>query len=210
MSIKVKICGMKYPENMEEVGFLQPDFFGFIFYDKSPRFFEGSIPNIDKSILKVGVFVNATFEEIEEKVNQFQLDLVQLHGEETPEFCFKIENKLVKVIKALSLHNKFNFNSLNKFKKSCSYFLFDTKGKKYGGNGKSFNWNILENYSLDKPYFLSGGIGLENTTDLKEFLKKEYTKKCYAIDLNSKFEIEPGLKDTTTLKDFFRYIKQQL
>lgn len=202
MAVKIKICGMKYPENMEEIALLQPDYLGFIFYEKSPRYFENSIPNNDKSIKKVGVFVNASYEEIKEKVRQYQLDLVQLHGEETPELCHKIETELVKVIKALSLDNKFNFNILELYKNSCSYFLFDTKGKQYGGNGVTFDWNILKNYSLEKPYFLSGGIGIENTEELKEFLQKEYAENCYAIDLNSKFETEPGMKNPKKINDF--------
>jgi len=199
---------MKFPENMEEIALLQPDYLGFIFYEKSARYFENTIPNIDNSIQKVGVFVNATFAEIEEKVKQHQLDLVQLHGEETPELCSEIENNLVKVIKAFSIDNNFKFNTLELYKNSCSYFLFDTKGEQYGGNGVTFDWNILENYSLDKPYFLSGGIGVESNTYLKEFLQKEYAKNCYAIDLNSKFEIEPGMKNPELVKEFIQNIKQ--
>ena len=206
MGIKIKICGMKYPENMKEIALLQPDFFGFIFYEKSARYFENTIPRIVNTIQKVGVFVNATYAEIEEKVKQHQLDLVQLHGEETPELCHKVENNLVKVIKAFSIYNKFNFNTLELYKNSCSYFLFDTKGKQYGGNGVTFDWNILENYSLEKPYFLSGGISIESISELKEFLQKEYAENCYAIDINSKFEIEPGLKNSEYIKDFIQKI----
>lgn len=207
MATKIKICGMKYPENMTEVALLQPDYLGFIFYEKSPRHFENSIPNLDKSIQKVGVFVNASYAQIEEKVEQYQLDLVQLHGNESPEFCSLVETKLVKVIKAFSIDDQFNFQDLESYLDSCSYFLFDTKGKHYGGNGTSFNWAILEHYQLDKPYFLSGGIGLENAKEVKEFLKEPYAKNCIAIDLNSKFEIEPGLKNLLTLKEFIQIIK---
>ena len=208
MAVKIKICGMKFPENMEEIALLQPDYLGLIFYEKSTRYFENTIPNIDNSIQKVGVFVNATYAEIEEKVKQYQLDLVQLHGEERPEFCSEIEKNLVKVIKAFSIDNDFKFNTLEYYENSCSYFLFDTKGEQYGGNGVTFDWNILENYSLDKPYFLSGGIGIGNITALKKFLQKEYAKICYAIDLNSKFEIEPGMKNPETVNDFIKKIKQ--
>ena len=207
MATKIKICGMKYPENMVEVALLQPDYLGFIFYEKSPRYFENSIPNLDKSIQKVGVFVNAAFSVIEEKVKQYQLDLVQLHGTENSEFCALVEAKLGKVIKAFSMDDQFNFQDLENYQNSCSYFLFDTKGKLYGGNGTSFNWTVLQDYKLDKPYFLSGGIGLENANEIKEFLKKEYAKKCIVIDLNSRFEIEPGLKNPATLKEFIQNIK---
>jgi len=198
---------MKHPENIEEIALLQPDYMGFIFYEKSARYFQNTIPTIDNSIQKVGVFVNASYAEIEEKVNHYKLDLVQLHGEETPELCHEIENNLVKVIKAFSLDNEFNFNRLEFYKNVCSYFLLDTKGKQYGGNGITFDWRILEKYSLDKPYFLSGGIGMENIKDVKEFLQKEYAKNCYGIDLNSKFEIEPGLKNPELVKEFIQNIK---
>jgi len=207
MVLKIKICGMKYPENTEEIALLQPDYMGFIFYEKSARYFQNTIPTIDNSIQKVGVFVNASYAEIEEKVNHYKLDLVQLHGEESAELCDEIENNLVKVIKAFSLDNEFNFNRLEFYKNACSYFLLDTKGKQYGGNGITFDWRILEKYSLDKPYFLSGGIGMENIKDVKEFLQKEYAKNWYGIDLNSKFETEPGLKNPELVKEFIQNIK---
>lgn len=208
MAFKIKICGMKFSKNIAEIAVLNPDFLGFIFYEKSERYFDDDIQNLDSSIQKVGVFVNASFEEIEKKVKQYQLNLVQLHGDENSELCAKIEINLVKVIKAFSVDNKFNFNDLDNYKNSCSYFLFDTKGKKYGGNGVTFDWNVLKNYKLDKPYFLSGGIGLENVDPVKTFLKKDYAKNCYAIDLNSKFENEPGLKNSKKINEFIQNLKQ--
>lgn len=210
MAVKIKICGMKFPENISEIAALQPDYLGFIFYEKSPRFFENNIPVFDKSIKKVGVFVNASYEEIQEKINRYDLDLVQLHGEESAEFCALIETNLIKVIKAFNINKNFNFNTLNNYINYCSYFLFDTKGNNYGGNGLAFDWTILKNYHLQKPYILSGGIGLGNAMEIELFLKKKYAKNCLAIDLNSKFEIEPGLKSRETLKEFIQNIKQQL
>lgn len=207
MKVKIKICGMKFSENITEIATLLPDYLGFIFYEKSPRYLENNIPFLDKSIQKVGVFVNPTFEEVKEKVTQYKLDLVQLHGEEPEDFCILIENIGIKVIKAFSVDNLFNFSILETYKNSCSYFLFDTKGRKYGGNGTVFDWRILKNYSLDKPYFLSGGIGLEHTDAFEEFSKKEYAKNCISLDLNSRFEIEPGLKNLITLKEFIQQIK---
>ena len=207
MKVKIKICGMKFSENITEIATLLPDYLGFIFYEKSPRYLENNIPFLDKSIQKVGVFVNPTFEEVKEKVTQYKLDLVQLHGEEPEDFCILIENIGIKVIKAFSVDNLFNFSILETYKNSCSYFLFDTKGKQYGGNGTVFDWRILKNYSLDKPYFLSGGIGLEHTDAFEEFSKKEYAKNCISLDLNSRFEIEPGLKNLITLKEFIQQIK---
>jgi len=207
MAMQIKICGMKFPENIMEIAALQPDYFGFIFYDKSPRYVINKLPEINSNIKKVGVFVNAEYSDIIQKAKDYQLDFVQLHGEESPEFCKKIEQNSLKVIKAFNLSNDFNFSILKKYINSCSHFLFDTKGAAYGGNGQVFDWQLLENYHLEKTYFLSGGIGLENATYLNKFLKNEIAKNCIAIDLNSRFEIEPGLKNKTTLKEFIQLLK---
>lgn len=199
---------MKFTENITEIAALQPDYLGFIFYDKSSRNFKNEIPALNQSIQKVGVFVNATFEEIQEKVTRHQLDVVQLHGDESPDFCLKIETISVKVIKSFLIDKQFNFNDLEKYKNTCSYFLFDTKGKQYGGNGEVFDWRLLKEYNTDKPYFLSGGIGPKSEVDLKTFFQKDYAEKCVAIDLNSQFETAPGFKNTETLKIFMQNLKQ--
>ena len=208
MALQIKICGMKFPDNITEIALLQPDYLGFIFYGKSPRNFENDIPNLSKSINKVGVFVNASLEEIQEKVKQYELDLVQLHGDESPEFCHLLQQKELKVIKAFSVDNQFNFNELKEFNKFCDYFLFDTKGTNYGGNGYAFDWSVLEKYKLDKPYFLSGGIGTENLDEVKLFLSNDYSKNCIAIDCNSKLEISPGLKSTEKVKQLINAFKE--
>ena len=208
MAIKIKICGMKFSENINEIASLQPDYLGFIFYEKSPRNFENNIPNLPESIQKVGVFVNATLENIQEKVNEYQLDFVQLHGNESSEFCHLLQQNKFKVIKAFSVDNLFNFIALNKYNNYCEYFLFDTKGTNYGGNGYTFDWSVLEKYHLDKPYFLSGGIGTENSDEVKSFLTKEYSKNCIAIDCNSKLELSPGLKSTEKTKQLINAFKE--
>lgn len=201
MPIKLKICGMKFSENILEISQLKPDFLGFIFYNKSPRNFEGEIPNLPKEIKKVGVFVNASSEEILQKAEQHNLDFIQLHGNESPEFCYEIQTK-IPVIKAFSIDEDFDFGTLNEYQNSCDYFLFDTKGKNHGGNGITFDWSLLDNYKLDKKYFLSGGISLENAPKLLEFLKTKSAENCFAIDINSQFEIEPGLKNTAKITEF--------
>ena len=208
MAIKIKICGMKFSENISEIASLQPDYLGFIFYEKSPRNFENNIPDLSNSIKKVGVFVNASLEKIQEKVKQYELDFVQLHGDENPEFCHLLQQNEFKVIKAFSIDNQFYFNTLNNYNKYCDYFLFDTKGINYGGNGITFDWSVLENYHLDKPYFLSGGIGIENIDELKSFLAKDYSKNCIAIDCNSKLEISPGIKSTEKTKQLINAFKE--
>lgn len=206
--MRLKVCGMKYQENMIEVAKLQPDYLGFIFYEKSARFFKGTIPNLPKYIKKVGVFVNASIEEICEKVKKYNLDAVQLHGDESPEFCIACHAELVsaslpvEIIKVFSIKDNFDFETIKPFEPFCDFFLFDTKGKLPGGNGYTFNWNVLKQYPSTKPYFLSGGIGLDETESVLSFLKMEASKYCYAIDVNSKFEIEPGLKHIEKLKTF--------
>lgn len=201
MPLKLKICGMKFPENIMEISQLKPDFLGFIFYKKSPRNFENEIPELSKEIKKVGVFVKAPFEEILQKAKQYNLDLIQLHGNESAEFCSKIQ-KEIPVIKAFSIDEDFDFGTLNEYENSCDYFLFDTKGKNHGGNGITFDWSLLDNYKLEKKYFLSGGISLENTAALLEFLKTKSAENCFAIDINSRFETQPGLKNTAKITEF--------
>ncbi|WP_235922017.1 phosphoribosylanthranilate isomerase [Flavobacterium phycosphaerae] len=201
---------MKFHENIAETAALSPDYLGFIFYDKSARYFENDIPSMATSIQKTGVFVNASFDEIAAKVKQHKLDLVQLHGEESPEFCQTIEEKLVKVIKTFNINKQFNFRHLENYFNFCSFYLFDTKGNQYGGNGIAFDWTLLENYHLPKPYFLSGGIGPEKLKELQLFLQNDTAKNCHAIDLNSKFETKPGWKNQETLKTFIQNLKQQL
>lgn len=192
--MKLKICGMKYPSNIMETAQLQPDYLGFIFYEKSPRFFYGGLPEIAKSIQKVGVFVNAAAEEILAKVKQYDLQLVQLHGNESPEFCYLLKHNNITIIKAFSVDDAFNCNEIQPYESTCDYFLFDTKGKNPGGNGTAFNWQLLQNYPSQKPFFLSGGIGLDDIEKIKKL-----HLPIHAIDVNSKFEIRPGLKNTQQL-----------
>ncbi|WP_370028922.1 phosphoribosylanthranilate isomerase [Flavobacterium sp. 28YEA47A] len=202
---------MKFSENTKEIIQLSPDFLGFIFYKKSPRYFEETIPEINPDIKRVGVFVNASLEEIREKSKQYALDCIQLHGDETPEFCTAVENNTTaKVIKAFALDSNFDFNILEPYRNSCSYFLFDTKGQYFGGNGTAFDWSILKKYTLPKEYFLSGGVSLEAAEKLSAFLKNDYSEKCFALDLNSKFEDSPGLKNSSKLKEFMQLLKQKL
>ena len=202
-NVKLKICGMKYPENIQEIAGLKPDYLGFIFWDKSSRKFDlDEFPKLDANIKKVGVFVDATIEEIQEKINTFQLDIIQLHGKESVAFCLELKKENIEIIKAFSVDNDFDFSQLEAYKNAVDYFLFDTKGKLPGGNGTTFEWQVLEKYTLEKPFFLSGGIGLTEVKKIKEFLASDLANYCHAIDINSRFEIEPGLKNITDLEKF--------
>ncbi len=201
--MKLKICGMKYPDNILEVGSLLPDYMGFIFWDKSARYFDETLPTLPQSIKKTGVFVNENVKEILEKVTKYDLQAVQLHGHESVAFCQELKNTLtntIEIIKVFSVDEAFDFYQLEPFETVCDYFLFDTKGKLPGGNGTTFDWKVLEQYPSQKPFFLSGGIGLDEIDLVKQILKTDLP--IYAIDVNSKFEIEAGLKDKEKLDRF--------
>ncbi|OCB78800.1 N-(5'-phosphoribosyl)anthranilate isomerase [Flavobacterium crassostreae] len=187
---------MKYPENILEIAALQPDYMGFIFWEKSARYFDGVLPELPKSIQKTGVFVQETIPNILQKVNQYHLQAVQLHGNESVAYCTELQKTLpknIQIIKVFSVLETFDFNALKPFEPLCDYFLFDTKGKLPGGNGTSFDWKMLENYPSTKPFFLSGGIGLDQMDAVSKILKTKLP--VYAIDVNSKFETEPALKN---------------
>ncbi|WP_299118944.1 phosphoribosylanthranilate isomerase [uncultured Winogradskyella sp.] len=225
--MKLKVCGMKY--NIAEVAELHPDYLGFIFYKKSPRNFEDTIPELPKDIKKVGVFVDENIEVLVAKIDTCKLDAIQLHGHESPEYCLKLKrhyeehsdlvissketdyhdfskksrnDNVLEIIKVFSIKDEFDFSVLSNYKDVCDYFLFDTKGKLPGGNGYTFNWDVLKDYPFTKPYFLSGGIGLNEIKKIKTFKESPASKYCYALDVNSKFEIEPGLKDIELLENF--------
>lgn len=200
--MKLKVCGMKYKDNINSVATLQPDYMGFIFYEKSSRYFDEKIPQLPKDIKKTGVFVNEDLETVNQLIKMHNLQAVQLHGKESPEYCKQLSSLNVEIIKVFSIRNTFNFDVLKPYEGIVDYFLFDTKGKLPGGNGYTFNWDILKNYPSETPYFLSGGIGLHEIENIKEFKKNPASKYCFAIDVNSKFEIEPGLKNRNELEKF--------
>ena len=212
--VRIKICGMKYPDNILEIASLLPDYMGFIFWNKSARYFDGVIPELPKSIKKVGVFVNETIEVILAKAIHYKLQAIQLHGSESAEFClnlkleFKnIEEVEIKIIKVFSIIDTFDFEAIKPFEATCDYFLFDTKGKLPGGNGTTFDWKVLANYPSTKPFFLSGGIGIDELEDVNELLKTSLP--IHAIDVNSKFEMEAGLKNIQLCRDAINHVSAQ-
>lgn len=199
---------MKYPENIKEVAALLPDYLGFIFWEKSARNFDGVIPELPDSIKKTGVFVNETIENVLEKIIKHDLHAVQLHGKEKVEYCSELKSKLnvnIEIIKVFSILDDFNFDVLKPFESVADFFLFDTKGKLPGGNGTTFDWTVLEKYPSQKPFFLSGGIGLDEMDAVTEILKTNLP--IYALDLNSKLEIEPGLKNVALCSAIVQQIR---
>lgn len=203
--MKLKICGMKYPDNILQVGSLLPDYMGFIFWEKSARYFNGQIPELIKTIKKTGVFVNEPVQNIIEKIDKHDLQAVQLHGNESVEFCIELQEKLpkkIEIIKVFSADEDFDFEIIKPFENVCDYFLFDTKGKLPGGNGTTFDWTILKKYNSKKPFFLSGGIGINELKAIEEISKSNLP--IYGVDVNSKFELEPGLKNKNLFSNFKR------
>ncbi len=204
--MKVKVCGLTKLDQIQELIDLKTDFLGFVFYEKSPRYVLNSLTLKEISEIKhdkkVGVFVNENLENILEISEKAGLNFIQLHGDETDDFISELKEKLnqeIKIIKVSrigrELENlKFKIQNL---KSDIDYFLFDTDSKAFGGTGKSFDWNILNNLEIPKPYFLSGGISSENIENVK-LLKQ----KPFALDINSKFEIQPGNKDLEKIKEF--------
>ncbi|WP_252764761.1 phosphoribosylanthranilate isomerase [Flavobacterium sp. NRK F7] len=192
---------MKYPENIQDISTLHPDYLGFIFWEKSQRKFDtNEILEVPSPIKKVAVFVDEEEEKIKSIVDYYTFDVVQLHGSETPEFCEVIKSYGVDVIKAFSVDENFDFKQLTTYEPHIDYFLFDTKGKLPGGNGISFDWDLLSQYTLEKPFFLSGGIGLTSVDAIKSFLSTENAKYCHGIDVNSRFEKKKGFKNYSKLK----------
>ncbi len=207
--LKIKVCGMKIPENIEAVSGLKPDLMGFIFYPPSKRFigldFESShLKSIEKSILKTAVFVNATIDEVLEFAKVYDMQAVQLHGSESPEFCQQVKDAGFFTVKAFGVDDEFDFSTLNPYQNHIDLFLFDTKTEQHGGSGKAFNWQVLDNYKLEKPFMLSGGISLGNLDDVLTLKHPQF----YGIDINSKFEVEPGLKDMEKLETAFKKLKR--
>jgi phosphoribosylanthranilate isomerase len=205
--MKLKVCGMRDVENIKALVELKPDFIGFIFYDKSPRFVGNDadvelINSIPREIKKVGVFVNATVDYILQNVRKYGLNYVQLHGNEMADFCRNLRLKGVNIIKAFRVDNDFVFGQVNNYKPHVDFFLFDAKGDGYGGNGVAFDWSILKKYDNQKPYFLAGGISLENLDVLETIIPQPY-----AMDVNSKFEIEPAIKDIEKLEELLDKIR---
>ena len=259
--LKIKICGMKYSENIQEVASLQPDYLGFIFYPKSPRNFEGEIPKISNQIKKAGVFVDAEIDFVLEKVEKYNFKAVQLHGNESVEYCRELKTRLynfcqtersrsqknkphrfqkpvrfedninnqeaennrnienddfrqakrsrspegVEVFKVFGVKDTFDFSVLKSYEEVVDYFLFDTKGKEKGGNGYTFDWSVLKEYNSKTQIILSGGIGIDELNKIEQILKTDLP--IYALDLNSKFETEPGKKDIKMLKEFLGKVK---
>jgi phosphoribosylanthranilate isomerase len=214
--MKIKVCGMRNAENIAELAKLNPDYLGLIFYRPSKRFVgnldQVVLNSLPKSIKLTGVFVDENMEDVLEIVQEYNLSTIQLHGSESGEYCKDLKYELSKrmpsknidLLKAFGLALGFDFGRLKPYNDAVDYFLFDTKTTEHGGSGLTFDWQLLGSYNDEKPFFLSGGLSPEN---IQEVLNLDL-KQLYAVDLNSKFEIEPGLKDLESLQAAFDLIRK--
>jgi phosphoribosylanthranilate isomerase len=212
--MRIKVCGMTNTEQVMQLDTMGVEFAGFIFYPKSPRYVFRHMPRPEikkikgQHINKVGVFVNAPVEELLQTVDDCGLHLVQLHGDETPKYCEKVAD-YVGVIKAFRLRDDDQVLwKVKDYQDIADMFLFDTDGSGYGGTGKKFNWSMLQGLRINKPFFLSGGIGPDDIEGLASFSKDTVAKDLFSIDVNSKFETIPGLKDMVAVEKFVKAVKQ--
>ena len=204
--MEIKVCGLKFNNNIIDLVALKPTYMGFICYPASARYI-GNLPvevlkNIPTDIIRTGVFVNENTVEINKLIALYKFDAIQLHGQESPDFCAGFKGK-VKVLKAFGVDENFDFDELTPYQDKVDYFLFDTKTSKHGGSGKTFDWQILENYHLSIPFFLSGGLSIENLNEITQISNPQF----YGVDLNSKFEDSPGMKNIKQLEKAFKIIK---
>jgi len=198
----IKVCGMKEGRNIKAIENLGVDLIGFIFYSKSPRFVCETPSYLPLKAKRVGVFVNEDQEYIQLIANRFSLDYIQLHGNESPEYCIALKNKGVKIIKNFSIAQKEDLEQIENFEGICDYFLFDTKCESYGGSGEQFDWNVLYNYHGKTPFLLSGGINLQSVKALQDFNHP----RLAGYDINSCFETKPGNKDVRKTAKFVKQI----
>ena len=197
----IKVCGMREAENIREVEALCIDWMGFIFWPKSSRYVSERPAYLPTRCKRVGVFVNEEVEQVKRIADDYALDFIQLHGSESPDYVRRLRmvcGNCITAIKAFNIATIEDLETTKAYEGIVDYFLFDTKGKCVGGNGEKFDWSVLDNYVDETPFLLSGGIGPDDAGRVKTF----HHSKCIGIDLNSRFEVKPGMKDVTALARF--------
>jgi phosphoribosylanthranilate isomerase len=205
---KIKVCGMRDPDNILRVVELQPDYIGFILFPGSKRYigenYELSV-DIPGSIKRVGVFVNSLIPQVIEWVNKLNLDYVQLHGSEPPEYCMELKNMGISIMKSFGIHTQFDFSVVTDYLPYCEYLLFDTETALFGGSGEQFDWSALKNYHQNKSFLLSGGISPGDAKSIKQL----ENPALHGVDINSRFETSPGLKDINIIKKFISELRSE-
>lgn len=202
----VKVCGMRDPDNIRQTETAGADWIGFICYHKSPRYVSHTPAYLPQKAKRVGVFVNAPFDELIRRAKELQLDYVQLHGNESPALCQSLHNEGLGVIKVFAVHSLSDLKQTEAYESCCDYYLFDTPCPQYGGSGKQFDWSLLSHYQGSIPFLLSGGLRPDSLAALSHFRHSQWA----GIDLNSGFEIQPAMKDTTLLQNFISQFKQNI
>lgn len=203
----VKVCGMRDPDNIAQLRELDIDWVGMIFYSKSPRCVAQNLEGVSfNGLQRVGVFVDESLPTIKDKTLRYGLNMIQLHGSETPEFCSQAKSLGLKVIKAISVSSKANLSNVSGYEGVVDYLLLDTKSKVKGGSGLKFDWSILESYTADLPFLLSGGIGPE---DAKAIAQIDHPKLA-GVDLNSRFEVAPGIKNVELVDSFVKDLRKEI
>lgn len=197
----IKVCGMRNAENIREVEALRPDWLGLIFWPQSSRYVSEMPTYLPTKAKRVGVFVDADIETVRQTAVDYTLDIVQLHGKERPEYADQLRNWTV--IKAFNIATAEDLDQTRTYEGHVDYFLFDTKAKLVGGNGQKFDWHVLDHYQGGIPFLLAGGIGSDDIKNVMTF----HHSKCIGIDLNSRFETEPGIKDVNKLREFIKQIR---
>ena len=202
----IKVCGMREAKNIREVEASGVDWMGFIFWPKSSRYVSEVPSYLPTKCKRVGVFVDASIGDVMSQTEAFGLDLIQLHGQESPSYITQLRPHLpaqIQIIKALNIATTSDLEAAKRYEGVVDYLLFDTKGKCVGGNGEKFDWSVLDDYAGSTLFLLSGGIGPDDAERVKAF----HHPKCIGIDLNSKFELSPALKDATKLQSFLSSLK---
>jgi phosphoribosylanthranilate isomerase len=205
--LKIKVCGMREPENIRTVAALLPDYLGFIFYPDSKRC-AGDMPTgiraeIPAFVKKVGVFVDEKEDRLMKTCSDYGIGTVQLHGDESPEYCEKLSESGLKIIKVMRIGTTFDTADLLPYRDACSYFLFDTQTEAYGGSGEQFRWALLKAYTLEIPFFLSGGVDPGDVDRIKHIAHP----MLFGVDINSRFETAPGIKDAEAVDNFITAIR---
>jgi len=216
-NIHIKVCGLRDYNNIQQVANLNIDFLGLIFYPYSPRYVyhneNFTIKNINKTF--VAVFVNQSLNYIIQQIELHNIKYVQLHGTESTEYCLTLRNNDITIIKTIHLPTYYNINDvnliqelINQYSNYVDFFLFDTKinniQNNYGGSGIKFNWEIINKLTISKPFFIAGGISLENINDIFKITHPNF----FAIDVNSKFEVSPAIKNINNLITLINYLKK--
>ena len=197
----IKVCGMREADNIREVEALGVDWLGLIFWPKSSRYVSERPDYLPQHVKRVGVFVDENLDTVRKKADDYALDLIQLHGSESPDYIRALKASC-SIIKAFSIATADDLEQTKDYEGLVDYFLFDTKGPSVGGNGVQFNWDVLKDYHGKTPFLLSGGIGPDDAERIQAF----HHPQCIGIDLNSRFELSPGLKDINKLKQFIQVL----